>query len=168
MFLLCLNCPEWLQDIAFMLVPDPLDHFIKKFHRHTKNLNKLRPSCDHTGWAISYMWTIAEINFWWRSSSTVYVGVTLKHWDNFFLFCTLYKRFDGFPALQPTVMSLLPGCEIPGIMLVIVHTYFIYVALSLRLTKHFNHSPRCVVFGLVGAALLSYFLVMPCKLFCWR
>lgn len=101
MFLLCLNCPEWLQDIAFTVVPDPLDHFIKMLHRITKNLNKLRSSWDHTGWAISYMWTIAEINFWWQSSSKVYVGVTLKHWDNFFLFCTFYKRFDVFPALQP-------------------------------------------------------------------
>lgn len=160
MSLLCLNCPEWLQDIAFTVVPDPLDHFIKMLRRITKNLNKLRSSWDHTGWAISYMRTIAEINFWWRSSSTVYVVVTLKHWDNFFLFCTFYKRFDVFPALQPTVMSLLRGCEIPGIMLVIVHTYCIYVALSLRLTKHFTPSIRSVVFGLVGAALLSYFLVM--------
>lgn len=151
-----------------MVVPDPFNHFIKMLHRHTKKQNKLRPSWDHTGWAISYMWTIAEIKLWWRSSSTAYVGVTLKHWDNFLLFCTLYKRFDVFPALRPTVMSLLPGCEIPGIMLVIANTYCIYVALSLRLPKHFTHSTRCVVFGLVGAALLSYFLVMPCRLFCWR
>lgn len=88
MSLLCLNCPEWLQDIAFMVVSDHFNRFIKMLHRHTKNQNKWRPTWDHTGWAISYMWTIAEINLWWWSSGTAYVGVTLKHWGNFFLFCT--------------------------------------------------------------------------------
>lgn len=62
------------------------------------------------------------------------------------------------------LLCSLRGCEIPGIMLVIVHTYCIYVALSLRLTKHFTPSIRSVGFGLVGATLLSYFLVMPCRL----